>query len=147
MSSASNFIAALGIRFVEVSKTRILAEMEAGPEHSNGNGVIHGGVYMAFADTLGARGAIMNLPDDCRTSTLESKTNFLRGAAVGKLVGECTSVHVGRTTQVWRTEVRDANGKKCAEVTQTQIVVKTAPDDPVTQRMQAMRDGKIQHNP
>lgn len=145
--SAANFIQALGIRFIEVSKTRVLAEMEAGEEHSNGNGVVHGGIYMAFADTLGARGAIMNLPDNCRTSTLESKTNFLRGAAVGKLTGDCTPVHVGRTTQVWRTVITDANGRKCAEVTQTQIVAETKPDDPVTQRMQAMRDGKIPHNP
>jgi 1,4-dihydroxy-2-naphthoyl-CoA hydrolase len=143
--TAENFIKALGIRFVEVSKTRVLAEMDAGPEHSNGNGAVHGGIYMAFADTLGARGAIMNLPDDCRTSTLESKTNFLRGASVGKLVGDCTPVHVGRTTQVWRTVVTDANGKKCAEVTQTQIVVQTKPDDPVTQRMQGLRDGNIPH--
>ena len=145
--SADNFIQALGIRFIEVSKGRVLAEMEAGPEHSNGNGAVHGGIYMAFADTLGARGAIMNLPDNCRTSTLESKTNFLRGARVGKLVGDCTPVHVGRTTQVWRTVITDAAGKKCAEVTQTQIVVETKPDDPVTQRMQALRDGKLPHNP
>ncbi len=144
--SAANYIEALGIRFVEVSKTRVLAEMDAGVEHSNGGGVIHGGIYMAFADTLGARGAIMNLPDNCRTSTLESKTNFLRGAPVGKLVGDCTPVHVGRTTQVWRTVLIDANGKKCAEVTQTQIVVQTKPDDPVTQRMQALRDGKLPHS-
>ncbi len=145
--SAANFIQALGIRFIEVSKDRVLAEMDTGAEHSNGNGVIHGGIYMAFADTLGARGAIMNLPDNCRTSTLESKTNFLRGAPVGRLVGDCTPVHVGRTTQVWRTIVTDADGKKCAEVTQTQIVVATGPDDPVTQRMQAMRNGTLHHNP
>jgi uncharacterized protein (TIGR00369 family) len=145
--SAANFIEALGIRFIEVSKDRVLAEMDTGTQHSNGNGVIHGGVYMAFADTLGARGAIMNLPDNCRTSTLESKTNFLRGAPVGKLTGDCTPVHVGRTTQVWRTVVTDAAGRKCAEVTQTQIVVETKPDDPVTQRMQAMRNGTLPHNP
>ncbi|MCA8928338.1 MAG: PaaI family thioesterase [Alphaproteobacteria bacterium] len=145
--SAANFIEALGIRFVEVSKTRVLAEMDARAEHSNGNGVVHGGIYMAFADTLGARGAIMNLPDNCRTSTLESKTNFLRGARVGTLVGECTPVHVGRTTQVWRTVITGPDGKKCAEVTQTQLVIATEPDDPVTLRMQAMRDGRIPHNP
>src|SRR5690554_3794542 len=97
--SYSSFIEALGIRFLEVSKDRILAEMETRQEHTNGADVVHGGVYMAFADTLGARGAIMNLPEGARTSTLESKTNFLRGTGPGKLIGEATPVHIGRTTQ------------------------------------------------
>jgi len=137
----ANFIEALGIVFVEVSKTRILAEMTAGPEHTNGADAVHGGVYMAFADTLGARGAIMNLPDGCVTSTLESKTNFLRGARPGKLIGEATPVHVGRTTQVWQTVVTDADGKKLAVVSQTQIVMPAK--GPQAERQQAMRDGKV----
>jgi 1,4-dihydroxy-2-naphthoyl-CoA hydrolase len=121
--SYANFIEALGIRFLEVSRERIFAEMDTRQEHTNGVGVIHGGVYMAFADSLGARGAIANLPEGTRTSTIESKTNFLRGAPAGKLIGESTPVHVGRTTQVWQTVVRDENGRKLAVVTQTQIVL------------------------
>jgi 1,4-dihydroxy-2-naphthoyl-CoA hydrolase len=121
--SHANFIETLGIRFLEVGKERILAEMETRLEHTNGVGVVHGGVYMAFADTLGARGTIANLPEGTRTSTLESKTNFLRGAPVGKLIGEATPVHIGRTTQVWQTVVRDESGRKLAVVTQTQIVL------------------------
>ena len=84
--SYPSFIHALGINFVEVSITRVLAEMETRLEHTNGANVVHGGIYMAFADTLGARGAIMNLPDGYVTSTLESKTNFLRGTACIKLL-------------------------------------------------------------
>lgn len=139
--SHKNFIEALGIVFVEVSKTRILAEMEAREEHTNGADAVHGGIYMAFADTLGARGAIMNLPDGAVTSTLESKTNFLRGARPGKLIGEATPVHVGRTTQVWQTVVTDAAGKKLAVISQTQIVM-PGNGSPQAERQQAMRDGK-----
>lgn len=135
--SAADFIEVLGIRFIEVSKDRILAEMDARQEHTNGAGAVHGGAYMSFADALGARGAIMNLPDGCRTSTLESKTNLLRGTGLGNLIGEATLAHVGRTTQVWQTVISKEVGKKLAEVTQTQLVIETTPDDPVTQRQQA----------
>jgi 1,4-dihydroxy-2-naphthoyl-CoA hydrolase len=134
-----NFIDALGIRFTEVSKERIVAEMEARQEHTNGAGVVHGGVYMAFADTLGARGAIQNVPEGARTSTLESKTNFLRGGPVGKLIGESTPVHVGRTTMVWQTVVSDEKGRKLAVVTQTQIVLPAANNDDAAKRQAAMK--------
>jgi uncharacterized protein (TIGR00369 family) len=138
--TASNFIEVLGIRFLETTKTKIVAEMDAGEQHGNGNGVVHGGVYMAFADTLGARGAIMNLADNCMTSTLESKTNLLRGMGLGLIRGEATPVHVGRTTQVWRTVLTDEAGKKLAEVTQTQLVIETKPDNPVMLRQQAVKN-------
>jgi uncharacterized protein (TIGR00369 family) len=138
MTAYNDFIEALGITFLEVSKDRILAEMEARQEHTNGVDVVHGGVYMAFADTLGARGAVMNLPEGARTSTLESKTNFLRGTAPGKLIGESTPVHIGRTTMVWQTVVTDAKGRKLAVVTQTQIVLPGNGGD-AAKRQQAMR--------
>lgn len=138
MPSYDNFIDALGIRFVEVTKDRILAEMEARQEHTNGADVVHGGVYMAFADTLGARGAIMNLPEGARTSTLESKTNFLRGTGPGRLTGESTPVHIGRTTQVWQTVVSDSKGRRLAVVTQTQIVLPASNE--AARRQQAMKD-------
>ena len=138
MSSYNNFIEALGVRFVTVAKDRIVAEMQARQEHTNGADVVHGGVYMAFADTLGARGAIMNLPEGARTSTLESKTNFLRGTGPGKLTGEATPVHIGRTTQVWQTVVSDGRGRKLAVVTQTQIVLPA--ENAAAARQQALRD-------
>ena len=138
--SYDNFIDALGVKFIEVSKTRILAEMTARKEHTNGSDVVHGGIYMAFADTLGARGAIMNLPDASVTSTLESKTNFLRGANPGKIMGEATPIHVGRTTQVWQTVLTNEAGKKLAVVTQTQMVMPGRGSD-AEKRQQARRDG------
>ncbi len=137
--SAANFIEFLGVHFTEVSKTCIRAEMEATEAHTNGNGVVHGGIYMSFADTLGARGTIMNLPENCMTSTLESKTNLLRGMNSGKIIGEALPVHVGRTTQVWRTTLTNEDDKKLAEITQTQQVIETKPDHPVTQRQQATK--------
>ena len=79
---------------------------------------------MAFADTLGAIGTVASMPQGHGTATIESKTNFIGGAAEGSVVtGECTPVHKGRTTQVWQTRITNAQGKLVALVTQTQIVL------------------------
>ena len=75
------------------------------------------------ADTLGAMGTIMNLPDGTSTTTIESKTNFLGAVPVGTcLVGEATPVHRGKTTMVWQTRISTQGGKLTALVTQTQFV-------------------------
>lgn len=87
--------------------------------------ILHGGAIMAFADTLGAIGTMVNLAEDARgTATIESKTNFFRGAAQGDVViGRCTPLHRGRTTQVWQTRIESRDGRAIAMVTQTQIVL------------------------
>jgi uncharacterized protein (TIGR00369 family) len=79
---------------------------------------------MAFADTLGAVAAILNMPEGSRTTTIESKTNFIGGAAIGvKVIGESVPVHAGRTTVVCQTTLRTEAGKTVALVTQTQLVI------------------------
>jgi uncharacterized protein (TIGR00369 family) len=86
--------------------------------------VAHGGVLMAFADTMGGAATMLNLPDGAHTTTLESKTNFLAAAPVGSLLlGEATPVHRGRTTMVWQTRVTTEAGRLAALVTQTQLVL------------------------
>jgi uncharacterized protein (TIGR00369 family) len=79
---------------------------------------------MAFADTLGAVGTIANLPEGKRTTTTDSSTKFIAGARLGTTVtGTCLALHRGRTTHVWQTSVTNADGKLCAVVTQTQLVL------------------------
>jgi uncharacterized protein (TIGR00369 family) len=86
--------------------------------------VLHGGAMMALADTLGAVATVLNLPEGKGTTTLESKTNFTAGAALGTTVrAECTPVHRGRRTMVWQTRITNAEGKLAALVTQTQMVL------------------------
>lgn len=117
----------LGIRFIEVTPLRVVASMEARPEFSNNAGILHGGAMMAFADTLGAVATIVNLPKGARTTTIESKTNFLGAIPTGaRIIGECTPLHRGRTTMVWQTQVKSESGKLCAVVTQTQMVLPAA---------------------
>ena len=93
----------LGIRLTEVTPERVLAELTVRPEICTTGGVMHGGAFMAFADTLGAVGTVANLPPGARTTTIESKTNFIGAAPVGaRVIGESTPVHRGRTTKIGR---------------------------------------------
>src|SRR5690242_8577813 len=90
--------------------------------------VLHGGAIMAFADTLGAMGTIVNLPQGAGTTTIESKTNFVAPAPVGtRVIGETTPVHRGRRTMVWQTRVTSAEGRAVALITQTQMVLEPRP--------------------
>lgn len=94
------------------------------PDLCTAGGILHGGAYMAFADTIGAVTTVLNLPPNKRTLTVESKTNFIGGAAVGsKVIGECTPFHRGNPTMVWQTVVKNEAGKTVAAVSQTQFVI------------------------
>ena len=114
----------LGIRFIEASKEIVRGELLVRDDLCTVPGVMHGGAIMAFADTLGAVGTVLNLPSGAGTTTIESKTNFFAAAAAGATVtGVCTPLHRGRRTMVWQTHVSLADGKLVALVTQTQLVL------------------------
>ncbi len=114
----------MGVALEELSPERVLASMEVRPDLCTAGGILHGGAYMAFADTLGAVGTVLNLPPGKKTTTTDSSTKFIAGAKVGTTVrGESVALHRGRTTQVWQTSIRNAEGKLCAVVTQTQLIL------------------------
>jgi len=116
----------MGITIKEASKERVIATMLVRPDLCTAGGVCHGGAFMALADTLGAIGTFVNLPANTRTTTIESKTNFLGAAAVNsEVTAESVPLHRGRTTQVWQTTVKSQAGKLCAVVIQTQMVLPT----------------------
>jgi 1,4-dihydroxy-2-naphthoyl-CoA hydrolase len=116
----------LGIAFTTVSAERVTATLTVRDELCTTGNVLHGGAIMAFADTLGAVGTFVNLPEGARTTTIESKTNFLGAAPLGaRVIGESTPVHRGRTTMVWQTRITLESGKLVALVTQTQMVLPT----------------------
>lgn len=114
----------LGLQLTEVSPDRIVATMVVRPDLCTTGGILHGGAHMAFADTLGAVGTFVNLPEGKGTTTVESSTKFIGSAKVGSTVtGESTPLHKGRTTMVWQTSIRGEDGRLCAVVTQTQLVL------------------------
>jgi len=114
----------MGVRLVSLAPDRVLAEMAVRAELCTAGGTLHGGASMAFADTLGAVGTVLNLGEGQRTTTTDSSTKFIAGAKLGTVVtGEAVALHRGRSTQVWQTSIRNADGKLCAVVTQTQLVM------------------------
>ena len=117
----------MGIRLTEVAPDRVTAEMHVRADLCTSGGILHGGAYMAFADTLGAVGTVVNLAAGKRTTTTDSSTKFIAGARVNTAVtAECLALHRGRTTLVWQTSIRNAEGRLCAVVTQTQLVLEAA---------------------
>ena len=114
----------LGIRFVEVTKDRVIAELAIREELQTVGGALHGGALMAFADTVGAVATIANLAPGSTTSTLESKTNFLGAGRTGVVRAEATPIHVGRRTRVWQTRITDESARLLSLTTQTQIVLR-----------------------
>ncbi len=97
--------------------------MRVKPLHINRSGRVNGGALMAFADVMGAAGTVANLPAGYRTGTLESKTNFFRTGERPVLRAVSVPLHIGRTTMVWQTTIRNPDGQVAAIVTQTQIVI------------------------
>ena len=115
-----------GITVASATREEVKGSMPWRAELCTTSGVLHGGALMAMADSLGAICAFMNLPENAMTSTIESKTNFFRPVTKGTVHGTTTPIHVGRTTIVVQTDVRDDAGKRIALVTQTQAVIPRA---------------------
>jgi 1,4-dihydroxy-2-naphthoyl-CoA hydrolase len=118
------FATLLGMEFVSASPERIVAELTVREDLCTRPAVLHGGAIMAFGDTLGAVGTVLNLPEGAGTTTIESKTNFVAPAPVGtRVIGECLPLHRGRRTMIWQTRISTAQGRLVALVTQTQLVL------------------------
>src|SRR6516165_8450867 len=114
------FAELLGIEFISASSDKIVAEMTVREDLCTQPAVLHGGAIMAFADTLGATGTILNLPEGTGTMTIESKTNFIAPASAGtRVIGEATPIHRGRRTMIWQTRISTPEGRLVALVTQT----------------------------
>lgn len=120
----SNFAEHLGAQLTSASRDKVEFSMKVTSFLANSNGVLHGGAIMGLADNVGGVATILNLPEDRSTTTVESKTNFLRPVRMGETVRAVAEpLHRGKTTQVWQTSIIREDGKTAAIVTQTQLVL------------------------
>ena len=113
----------LGLRFVTLEPDRIVAELTIRDDLRTIGGALHGGTLMAFADTVGATGTVVNLAAGQATTTLESKTNFFAAGRSGVVRAEATPLHKGRRTHVWQTRITDESGRLLSLTLQTQMVL------------------------
>jgi uncharacterized protein (TIGR00369 family) len=117
------FAVASGVEIDVARADEVRGGLAWAPERCTIGDAIHGGALMVLADSLGAVCAFLNLPEGAVTSTIESKTNFFRALRGGRAHATTTPLHVGRTTIVVQTDIRDDAGKRVALVTQTQAVI------------------------
>ena len=121
---AMPFAAKTGLRIDSATPEEVRGRLDWAEDLCTSAGILHGGAIMTLADSTGATCAFLNLPEGAATSTIESKTNFFRAVRDGHVEAVSTPLHVGRTTIVVQTDVRDARGKRVALITQTQAVLK-----------------------
>lgn len=114
----------LGIKMTHISAERVTAELYVKEDLNNRFNIMHGGAIMALADNIGGTATTANLKDGQTTTTIESKTNFFAAIPIGDTAkAECVPLHRGRTTMVWQTRITRNDGRLCALVTQTQLVL------------------------
>ena len=117
------FTATLDVEMISDSPDEVRARLDWREGLCTSGGVMHGGALMALADSTGAACAVHHLPAGAGTSTIESKTNFLRAVRAGHVEAVSRPLHTGRTVIVIETDLYDADGNRVAKVTQTQAVL------------------------
>ncbi len=100
----------LGIEFVEVGDDYIVGRVPVDERTRQPYGLLHGGVSVVLAETLGSCGAAFSCPPGYRAVGLDINANHLRGVSSGWVTGTARPVHRGRTTHVWQIELRDEAG-------------------------------------
>lgn len=123
MHETMPFSALIGAEADLASADEVRARVAWDTTRCTAAGVMHGGLLMTLADTVGAWCAFMNVPEGAGTTTIESKTNFLRAVRGGSVHAVARPLHVGRTVVVVDTELRDDDDRLVARVTQTQAVL------------------------
>ncbi|ONM49213.1 PaaI family thioesterase [Nocardia donostiensis] len=118
------FAARLGIEALEHGPALVRSRLAWDESLCTLGGVLHGGVLMSLADATAAVCAFLNLPEGAHgTTTVESKSNFLRGIRSGYAIATSTPLHSGRRFVVVETEIHDDAETLVAKVTQTQAVL------------------------
>lgn len=122
--STMPFAQSIGSELLEADGSGVSARLQWDESRCTVAGMLHGGVLMSLADSAAAVCAVLNLPEGAAgTTTVESKTNFLRAVREGAVTARSTPLHKGRRFIVVETELRDDDDRLVAKVTQTQAVL------------------------
>ena len=113
--TVSGYDAAMGLRFVQITKDELNAEIEIGAHHRQPYGLVHGGVYAGAIESLCSVGAALSVFSEGKNTVgLENSTSFLRAVRAGKLHCSARPEYQGRRSQVWVAEIRDDEGRLAA---------------------------------
>jgi uncharacterized protein (TIGR00369 family) len=121
------FAATLDIDLLRYEPEEVRARLAWAPALCTAGGTMHGGAVLTLTDSAGGACAYLNLPPGAAgTTTVEAKTNFLRAVRDGYIEAVARPLHQGRTLIVVETDIRDAQQRLAARVTQTQLVLAEA---------------------
>ena len=118
------FAELLGLELVSAAPDRVVARLKVEKRHCTVPDILHGGAIMTLADTAGAVATVLNLPQGMTTTTVESKTNFLAPIPMEDVAtATCELFHKGGRLMVWQTRITRGDGRLCAVITQSQMVL------------------------
>ena len=109
--SRDTAVSHLGIEFIEVGDDFLRARVPVGAHTRQPYGLLHGGVSVVLAETLGSCGAVYACPEGWRAVGLDINANHIRGATSGWVTGTARPVHIGRSTQVWQIDMHNDEGE------------------------------------
>lgn len=101
----------LGIEFLEIGDDFLSGRLLVDRRTRQPFGILHGGVSVVLAETLGSVGATYSCPAGHTAVGLEINANHLRAVSSGWVTGIARPLHRGRSTQVWQIEMRDEAGR------------------------------------
>ena len=128
-NDGTNLMTTLGIRVIEASAERTVAELDFRPEVQQPTGLFHAGAILALADTTATRGSMHivdpsgDVPAERFPLAVQLSANLIRNVGEGTITAEARPIHRGRTMIVMETRVRDAAGRELAAVTTTHLVL------------------------
>ncbi|GAC1325336.1 MAG: PaaI family thioesterase [Mycobacteriales bacterium] len=117
------FAVGVGVELLAAAPEEVTGRLAWAPERCTIAGALHGGALMTLADSVGAVCAYLNLPSGAGTTTVESGTHFLRAVRGGSVTAVSRPLHAGRTLVVVQTDLLDDDGRRVAQVTQSQAVL------------------------
>jgi uncharacterized protein (TIGR00369 family) len=120
------FAGLLGLALDEAGPDRVAARLDWAPRLCTAAGIMHGGVLMSLADSVGALVAFLGLPDGATTATITSTTQMFRPVTGGTVRAVAVPLHRGRTTVTVQTSLTDDRDRLAAQTTQVQAIRQAA---------------------
>ena len=122
--SEGTLLETLGIEFIDVSESFLIARMPVTPKVHQPDGILHGGASVALAETVGSAAAFVFLKNEQLTvRAIEISANHLRSVSSGYVYAKAVILHKGRTTQLWQVTITDENNKLISLVKLTTITL------------------------
>jgi uncharacterized protein (TIGR00369 family) len=104
----------IGLEFLEVGDDFIRARIPVDHRTRQPFGILHGGMSVVLAETIGSCGAQYACPPDYRAVGLDINANHIKSASAGWVTGTARAVHIGRSTHVWQIDMHnDADELTC----------------------------------